>query len=133
MYIHTLQSQGLISTRRKDLIVKETAKDEELQTLLQYIQQGWPKQYKDVDHKVRPYYHHCRAEYTYQKGIIMKRVRTVIPQTTRRPSRCNQHHEKSTSFSVLAKYGERINIHERRLWDLQQIPKSATSTNRNLS
>ena len=82
VYIHTLHTQGLISTKRKDLIMKETAKDEELQTLLQYVQE-WPKQYKDVDHKVRPYYH-CREEFTYQKGIIMKGVRTVIPQTTRR-------------------------------------------------
>ena len=77
MYIHSIETETL-REKRMAQFVNETNQDEELQILLGHISRDWPTKPKDVDIKVKPYYH-CRDELVYQNGVIMKGTRVVVP------------------------------------------------------
>ena len=87
MYIHAIEKFGsLLSEKLKQQMIKETAKDTELQVVLKYITKGWPKRFKDVHNEAKPYFY-CRDSLVYQDGLIMKGVRTVVPQSLRNEMR----------------------------------------------
>lgn len=67
---HTLQNQ------------KKTKKDEELQLLNKYIQDGWPNHSNKVQENVRKYWNY-REGIVQVKGAIYKANRTVITITWR--------------------------------------------------
>ena len=86
VYIHAVFEENLISEKRKRQIVRDTDKDSELQILLKYILEGWPKRNKDVHPEAQKYFH-CREDLTYHNGLIMKGIRIVIPQDLRKEMR----------------------------------------------
>ena len=57
-------------------------KDETLQTLLKYIQHGWPKERNQLPEKIKPYYIHCQ-ESTYSNGIVFRDIRMIVPNSLR--------------------------------------------------
>ena len=57
-------------------------KDETLQTLLKYIQHGWPKERNQLPEKIKPYYIH-RQELTYSSGIVFGDIRMIVPNSLR--------------------------------------------------
>ena len=63
--------------------VKEaTAEDENMQTLLGIIKDGWPEHKNEVPSELRPYFD-VRDTLSHQDGIILKEERIVIPKSLR--------------------------------------------------
>ena len=60
----------------------ETKTAESLQTLLTFIQNGWPKNRDQIPKTVHPYYTH-RQELTYSNGIVFKGTRMLVPKKLR--------------------------------------------------
>ena len=59
-----------------------TQKDPGLQTLLQFIDEGWPARKSDVPEPIRLYFD-IRDTLSHQDGIILKGERILIPFTLR--------------------------------------------------
>ncbi|KAK9746861.1 hypothetical protein QE152_g5781 [Popillia japonica] len=58
----------------------ETKNDEELQSVIRYIQDGWPEEKEDVEEKARRYFN-FRDELAYYEGLIFKGDKIVAPKT----------------------------------------------------
>ncbi len=72
-----------ISDERLKDIQDHTDSDDNLQTLRQIIQNGWPEDQLSVPEPVRPFFHH-RDELSVQNGILFRGERAVIPITLRK-------------------------------------------------
>ena len=81
-YVHLIESNYLISDYRLQQFKDETNADVTLQTLLKFIQNGWPNNRNQIPETIRPYYTH-RQDLTYSNGIIFKDVRIVVPKSLR--------------------------------------------------
>ena len=79
-YIHSIESNYLICDFRLQQFKDETKKDETLQTLLEYIQPGWPKERDQLPEKIKPYFIH-HQELTYSNGIIFRDIRMIVPNS----------------------------------------------------
>ena len=82
-YVHTVESQYLISDSRLQQFRDETRKDENLMLLKDYILNGWPKSQKLVPVSIRPYYIY-RQHLTYSNGIIYKDTQFIVPLSLRK-------------------------------------------------
>jgi hypothetical protein len=67
-----------------------TADDEGLQTVKQYILNGWPDNKQQLPRVVQPYFN-VRDELSYQDGIIFRGTQIVIPRAERRNIREKLH------------------------------------------
>ena len=67
-----------LSDSRLQQFKDETEKDETLQALILYINNGWPALRNDVPIEIRPYYNY-RQELSVIDGIILKDNRIVVP------------------------------------------------------
>ena len=63
-------------------IRKETAKDSELQGLVEVVRYGWPQKQNAASMAVRPYFT-CRDELSYKDDFVSKGDRIVIPKSLR--------------------------------------------------
>ena len=69
-----------IEERERDEMLQETNKDEELQSLKQYISTGWPAKRSQIPVSLHPYWN-FRDELTVESGILMKNSKILIPET----------------------------------------------------
>ena len=81
-HVHSIESNYLISDYRLQQVKDETRKDETLQTLLKYINHGWPKERDQLPEKIKPYYIH-HQELTYSNDIVVRDIRMIIPNSLR--------------------------------------------------
>ena len=77
-YVHALNQIILLVV----IYYCNNSNDESLQTLVVFIQNGWPTNRDQIPEAVRPYYTH-RQELTYSNGIIFKHTRMLVPKTLR--------------------------------------------------
>lgn len=66
-----------------DQLQRYTSQDPILQKVITYVQQGWPKKFKDVD--LKPYAA-CKQQFTINDGCLLKHadeIRIVVPSTIR--------------------------------------------------
>ena len=71
-----------IEERERDEVLRETNKDEELQSLKHYISTGWPVKRSQIPMFLHPYWNY-RDELTIEKGILMKNSKVLIRETLR--------------------------------------------------
>ena len=77
-FVHSIMSNYLISDTRMEQFRKETELDETLQTLKNYITNGWPSKRKDVPNNIHSYY--CvKGELSIIDELILKDSRIVVP------------------------------------------------------
>ena len=70
-------------TKRQDEFLRETEKDNQLQTLINCIQKGWPSVKQSCPSQVHEYWNY-RDEMTLIDGLVFKRDRLVVPATLRK-------------------------------------------------
>lgn len=73
--VHSLVSA---SKERASEIIKATSEDIALQTIIEYIRNGWPSHLSAVNVQVRPYWPHANEFHTAQ-GLLFRGQRLVIP------------------------------------------------------
>ncbi|XP_052396170.1 uncharacterized protein K02A2.6-like [Carassius gibelio] len=71
-----------IAEERLQAVREETSKDRKLQTLIRYIQEGWPLNKKDLPSDIAHYYS-FQEELSSQSGIVFRGERVVIPDALR--------------------------------------------------
>lgn len=69
-----------MSTSAKNDIVSETAKDIELQEVIETTFKGWPENQQDVSNIIKPYWN-FREELACYEGILFKGEKIVIPKS----------------------------------------------------
>lgn len=79
-----------ISADRLSSIRSATKEDRTLQTLIETIQKGWPKEKSKVSSEIWPYFS-FQEELSYQDGILFRGERVVIPDALRRDITCRLH------------------------------------------
>uniref|UniRef100_A0A0E4G8R6 RNA-directed DNA polymerase n=2 Tax=Anopheles gambiae TaxID=7165 RepID=A0A0E4G8R6_ANOGA len=72
-----------ITDNRLKEISEETKKDQTLQTLIQYIQRGWPDEANKVPDSIKIYFGY-RNELSVENDLIFRGDRILIPQIIRR-------------------------------------------------
>ena len=70
----------MISDFRLQQFKDETISGETLKTLLNHIQNGWPKSKNDVPNLIRSYFIH-RQDLTLSNGIIFKGIHMIVPKS----------------------------------------------------
>lgn len=76
--VHTVISTAPVSADRLEDIKTQTAQDEQLYTLKQVIQSGWPETRKQCHPLISEYWNH-RDEITEADGILLKGEKIIIP------------------------------------------------------
>lgn len=61
-------------------IREETATDDHLQKIIEYINTGWPKNDNQISPELKPY-SHFKEELSFYDGLIFKGNRIVVPKT----------------------------------------------------
>ena len=80
-FVHSIISSLPVSERRLKQIREETLKDETLQTIRNYTQQGWPHKGK-INFYVKPYFSY-KDEIWFHDGILFKGQRIIVPSSLR--------------------------------------------------
>ena len=78
-HIYLTESNYLISDFRLKHFKEETQSDKNLQYLLNYIQNGWPKSINDMSSQICNYFMY-REELTYSNDIIFKDTPMIVPR-----------------------------------------------------
>ncbi|XP_060734892.1 uncharacterized protein K02A2.6-like [Tachysurus vachellii] len=71
-----------IAEERLQAIRVETSKDRKLQSLIRYIQEGWPMSKNDLPKDIA-HFHSFQEELSAQSGIVFRGERVVIPDALR--------------------------------------------------
>lgn len=71
-----------VTPMKFEIIKKETSNDFELKELMRVIKEGWPKQKREVNLSIRPYWK-IRDKLVIVKDVICRDERIVIPKTLR--------------------------------------------------
>ena len=87
--IHLIDGLRISEATRHE-IQQKTAEDSTLQSVMQYIREGWPSSIRECPMETRPYYS-IRHEMTMDDGIVFKGLRCVIPRALRETIRNKLH------------------------------------------
>ena len=68
------------SKSKRQEIVSETENDIELQSVKNYIENGWPQSKHNVTLHAQPYWH-CQSELNVKNGLICRGQRLVVPKS----------------------------------------------------
>lgn len=85
-------------------IMDETTKDSTMQSVIQFIQQGWPRSADRVPDGVRAYFG-FRDELSVQDGMVFRKDRILIPHNLRKRliEKCHVSHNGSEATLKLAR------------------------------
>lgn len=67
---------------RLPVIRRESLADDEIQSVIRYVQEGWPKYAQDMEAQLIPYFHD-KSSLSTSDGLLLHGQRIVIPQTLR--------------------------------------------------
>jgi hypothetical protein len=81
--VHTVSVHARISPDKREEFQRHTQKDEDLQKVMKYIKNGWPKEIKKVEPQLRTYWK-IQEELQEIEGIIFKQDQLVVPKTLRK-------------------------------------------------
>lgn len=71
-----------ISKPKREMFVKETEKDQVLQTVIRFMQNGWPR--KELVPPEVYFYYSIKDELSYVKGLVFKNTCVVVPTIMRK-------------------------------------------------
>ena len=89
-YVHFVLSSLPISDTKLREFQRETSSDSTLQNVKDYVQQGWPRNKKDLDPQVQPYYQY-RDEIIIANDLLLRNERIIVPNTMRPEMRTKIH------------------------------------------
>ena len=78
--VHSIMASIPVSDTKLDLIKEETAKDHQLQTVVSYVNDGWPHRKSDVTQIAKPFFN-VKHELSVINDVLMKGTRIVIPNS----------------------------------------------------
>ena len=81
-YVHAMWYNQPFSDKKLESIRKATENDSEIQIVMRYTLEGWPRRRDDVLPEARPY-HHVRDEFSVADGLLLRDTRLVIPRESR--------------------------------------------------
>ena len=82
LHVHTVLQQLFITDKRLKTIQTEIEHDRQMQTLQNVILKGWPETRSDCDQLILEYWNH-RDELSFEKGLIFRGQKIVIPKSLR--------------------------------------------------
>lgn len=81
--VHSISKYLPMSERRLAQFKKETELDSDLQMVMKYIKEGWPKCYKKVDSSVKTYYK-VKNDLHINNGLLFINEKIVVPHSLRK-------------------------------------------------
>ena len=81
-YVDSIEMNRPMSTKKQEVIAKETSEDPQLRVVLEHTKHGWPKYSQDIPDNIIPYFH-AHAELSVIDGKVIYRDRIVIPKVMR--------------------------------------------------
>jgi hypothetical protein len=81
--VHTVSKYLSVTPERRTQFQQETARDECLQLVKQFIQVGWPEAKEKVDEKCRHYFD-LRCELSEHDGLLFLEDKVIVPDNMRR-------------------------------------------------
>ncbi|GBN74205.1 hypothetical protein AVEN_207695-1 [Araneus ventricosus] len=81
--VHTISKHLPMSEKKIMQFKRETELDPELQIVVKYIQEGWPKCYKKVDNSVKLYYK-VKNDLYINEGLLFMNEKFIVPYSLRR-------------------------------------------------
>ena len=89
-HVHSIIKSLPVSASKLDEFKRETAKDENLQKLKHFIQEGWPEDKKTIPDAVKPYLTH-QDEISEAEGIMLRGNRIIVPVSMRKEMKSRIH------------------------------------------
>ena len=80
--IHLFVDALPVTSEKKDLMIRATGEDEELQQLRLMVEKGWPDTVSAVPNGAKPYFH-IRDEIHHSDGLLFKGQKIIIPKALR--------------------------------------------------
>ncbi|XP_053382273.1 uncharacterized protein K02A2.6-like [Mercenaria mercenaria] len=81
-HVHTVLKQLPVSDQKLEKIRIASQNDDQVQTLIQVIRNGWPRMRQDCPKSVVEYWNH-RDELSFENGLIFKGQKIIIPRSER--------------------------------------------------
>ena len=89
-HVHSIIKSLPVSASKLDEFKRETAKDENLQKLKHFIQEGWPEDKKTIPDAVKPYLTH-QDEISEAEGIMPRGNHIIVPVSMRKEMKSQIH------------------------------------------
>ncbi|MBK5646427.1 MAG: hypothetical protein I4N51_04480 [Acinetobacter sp.] len=83
LHVLELKLSENMTDKRREQFVRETNLDPDLQTLLKFIRQDWPKDVKNLPDEIKAY-HTFNQVISEYKGLLFKNKCVIVPQSMRR-------------------------------------------------
>ncbi|GFX92973.1 uncharacterized protein K02A2.6 [Trichonephila clavipes] len=81
--VNTISKHLPMREKRREQFKKETEFDPELQIVVKYIKEGWPKSYKNVDNSVKTYYK-IKNNIYIQEELLFSNEKLILPYSLRK-------------------------------------------------
>ncbi|XP_030855818.1 uncharacterized protein K02A2.6-like [Strongylocentrotus purpuratus] len=126
VYVDAIVKSMPVTSNKRNQIVEETKKDDQLQELLGIIRDGWPEtKQQSCPVRVREYWN-IRSELSEADGIIFKGSKIVVPTTMRR-FMLNKIHEGHLGIEKCKKRAREVIYWPRINTDITEMVQSCTS------
>ena len=125
VYVDAIVKSMPVTSNKRNQIVEETKKDDQLQELLGIIRDGWPETKQQCPVRVREYWN-IRSELSEADGIIFKGTKIVVPTSMRR-FMLNKIHEGHLGIEKCKKRAREIIYWPRINTDITEMVLSCTS------
>ncbi|XP_030854482.1 uncharacterized protein K02A2.6-like [Strongylocentrotus purpuratus] len=125
VYVDAIVKSMPVTSNKRNQIVEETKKDDQLQELLGIIRDGWPETKQQCPVRVREYWN-IRSELSEADGIIFKGSKIVVPTTMRR-FMLNKIHEGHLGIEKCKKRAREVIYWPRINTDITEMVLSCTS------
>jgi transposase InsO family protein len=89
-HVHFMIKSLPVSPSKLDEFKRETAKDESLQKLKQFIQEGWPDDKDKIPDAVKPYLTY-QDEISEAEGLMLRGCRIIVPTSMRKEMKIRIH------------------------------------------
>ena len=111
-FVHSIINSLPISGKKLDQLKEETKKDNTLNILKSYVENGWPEK-KQISDQVKQYFS-FQEELSIHEGLILKGNRTVVPSVMRTELKSSLHYghfgiEKCINRAKLSVFWPNIN------------------------
>ena len=105
-YVHAVRYNQPFSDKKLESIRKATENDSEIQIVMRYTLEGWPRHCDNVLPEARTY-HHVRDELSVADGLLLRDARKVIPRESRAEimDRIHDGHQGVTKCRERARQG----------------------------
>lgn len=78
--VHSVEANMGITKERRIQFENETKKDKNLQDMIKFVNDGWPKQYKNLNSNLKPFWPY-KEDITFSNNLLFVGDRLIVPQS----------------------------------------------------